>query len=456
MERLFGTDGIRGIPGQPPLHHDGIVRVAWAVAAGTVPGVAFNGSEASGPVLLARDSRRSGPKIARSLSEGFALAGCRAIVDLGILPTPALAYLVAQRRAPLGVMISASHNPPEFNGIKFFSSSGEKLQPEWEEAIERKVKASRLPGPGPRTRCQFKRDPRAVLEYLDFLKSTLPAEADFRGLKIVVDCAHGAACSIAPGFLESLGARAYSLGCSPSGRNINLRVGALETGAMRRKVLKVGADCGFSLDGDADRAIFSDETGHILDGDVLLSMAAAYFKEKNLLRRRAVVLTVMSNMGLVRYLEGEGLEVVRVPVGDRNVSAAMQEGGIELGGESSGHLIFRRFSSSGDGLLSALQVLSILRSSGRPLSFYRKRVRFYPQILKNVPVPKKIPFERLPRFSKALRGLQKGMGGDGRLVVRYSGTEPLLRILVEGPDRKQVEHILHQIIESYQKEAGHA
>lgn len=456
MERLFGTDGIRGIPGQPPLHPDGIRKVAWAVGNGTVPGVAFNGTGGLGPVLLARDSRRSGLAIARSLSEGFALAGCRAIVDLGVLPTPALAYLVAQRQAPLGVMISASHNPPEFNGIKFFSSTGEKLQPQWEEAIERKVKASRLPRPPRKARCQWKRDPNAVLEYLDFLKSTLPADVDFCGLKIAVDCAHGAAYSIGPRLLESLGARVYSLGCRPSGTNINLRVGALDTRAMCRKVLGVGADCGFSLDGDADRTIFADESGQVLDGDILLSLAATYFKEKNLLRRPAVVLTVMSNMGLVRYLQKEGLEVVQVPVGDRNVSAAMQDGGIDLGGESSGHLIFKRFSSSGDGLLSALQVLSILKSCGHPLSFYRKRVKFYPQVLKNIPVSRKIPFQDLPRFRRTLRSLEKEMGGDGRLVVRYSGTEPLLRVLVEGPDRRRVEHTLHQIIESYKKEAGHA
>jgi len=394
-------------------------------------------------VVLGRDTRRSGGRLARLLAQGFAEAGCRTL-DVGIVPTPAVAYLARQSGALFGVVVSASHNPPEFNGIKFFTREGFKAPPAVEEKIERMLK--RRSGSGKRRRGmatgpRLIRDRDAVREYLDFLRSTFPTMLDLRGLRIVVDGANGAAYSIAGGLFRSLGAKVFAIGCSPDGKNINVGCGALETRAMQREVLRRKAHCGISLDGDADRAVFADERGRILDGDALIAMSALHLHEKGLLRGDKVVLTVMSNFGLIRYLEERGIGSVQVPVGDRNVTDAIEEGGCCLGGEASGHIVFRRLAPTGDGLLTALQTLGVLVESGRPMSRFRSLYRSYPQTLRNIRVHERVPLAELEGFERGLRSAQRRLSGRGRVFVRYSGTEPLLRILVEGPDRKEVRRI---------------
>ncbi|MBI4056493.1 MAG: phosphoglucosamine mutase [Elusimicrobia bacterium] len=449
MEQLFGTDGIRGIPGQYPLLPEFISKIGFATV--RLLGNHAHPSLGTPPaVLLGRDSRHSGPWIAKALQRGFVSAGYR-ILDLGMIPTPALAYLTPRRKATFGVMISASHNPPEFNGIKFFSAQGHKLEEQQERMIEGRLSDFSYSLKPSSQRLSGQKDERASADYLDFLKSTFPASLDLKGTKLVIDCANGAASYLGPQLLRDLGAEVFAIGCHPSGHNINLGYGALDLEAMRRVVVARKAACGFSLDGDADRAIFADSRGNILDGDVLIGLSAAHLRRCGLLRHNRVVTTVMANMGLIHYLKQQGIGVVQVPVGDRNVIQAMEREDLSLGGESSGHIVFRRFSCNGDGLLTALQILSILKECGKPIEKLREGLRLYPQVLKNVPVERKIPIEELPHFQTKLRSLQKSLEGKGRILVRYSGTEPLLRILVEGPTWSLVHRVCSEIIKTYNR-----
>ncbi|MBI4677367.1 MAG: phosphoglucosamine mutase [Elusimicrobia bacterium] len=465
-ERLFGTDGVRGIPGQHPLTPEMVRSIARA-AAGLLlkrrPSV--NGG---GPfIVMGRDTRASGPALCRSLARGFSAAGCRTW-DLGVVPTPAVSYLACGLKALCGVTVSASHNPAEFNGIKFFMGDGLKMPEPLEARIERLVTkppacAGKAPGSGrgrrPSVPCAIRKgvggrgeavDGRGLAgRYGEFLRSVFPAHLDLGGMRIVVDCAHGAASAIAPGLLEDLGAEVVRLGCAPDGSNINEGCGALETRAMRRRVLESRAHAGVAFDGDADRAIFCDEKGRIADGDALIALAALRLKRIGILRDDKVVVTVMTNLGLVKFLENEGIASVIVPVGDRNVADAIEEGGLSLGGEASGHLIFRCFAPTGDGIVTALETLAAVRESGRSFSGALPRYRVFPQILRNVPVAKKVPLKRLPAFLKRVRVHEGRMKGFGRVVVRYSGTEPLFRIMVEGPSAAQVRRITADLTKAY-------
>jgi len=453
MGALFGTDGVRGIPGFEPLTVPTVRRLGAVAAAAFLErrGRSGPGEDENAPcIVLGRDTRRSGERLARSLTQGFADAGCRTL-DAGIVPTPAVACLARHYGAVGGVVVSASHNPPEFNGIKFFTGEGFKAPPETEEKIERLLRGG---GPAPgraaaRGLSKLLRAREAVREYLDFLRSTFPTMSDLRGLRLVVDGANGAASAIAGGLFRSLGAEVFEIGCSPDGRNINVGCGALDTRSMRREVLRRRADCGISLDGDADRAVLADERGRLLNGDVLIAMSAVHLHEKGLLRGDKVVLTVMSNFGLIRYLRERGIGSIQVPVGDRNVTDAIEESGCCLGGESSGHIVFRRLAPTGDGLLTALQTLGVLVESGRPMSRFRSLYRSYPQVLRNVRVQERVPLGELGEFERGLRSAQKRLSGRGRVFVRYSGTEPLLRILVEGPDRKEVRRISDDLARAF-------
>ncbi len=445
---LFGTDGVRGIPGRPPLLPATVRALARSAAALLLKAhPARNGS--SPFMLCARDTRRSGPALARALKEGFADAGV-AMVDLGVAPTPAVSYLAPRTGAIGGVVVSASHNPAEFNGIKFFTGDGFKMGPALERRIEREVaeggssaaRRGRLVAPK-------LSGPDLVARYADYLKSTFPASLDLSGMTLAVDCGHGAVSFIAPALLESLGAKVFAIGCSPNGDNINAGSGALEPEAMRREVLRRRADLGISFDGDADRAILADERGGLMDGDALLCLAAVRLQSQGLLRGGKVVVTVMSNFGLLRSLEERGIEPVSVPVGDRNVFEAIEREGLSLGGESSGHIIFRPFAATGDGLLTALQTLAAIRESGRPASQCRRLYHPVPQILKNVPTHRKTPLEKLPGLQRSLAGAARELGRSGRLFVRYSGTEPLLRILIEGPDKNLNHRLAEGLAEAY-------
>ncbi|MBI4424122.1 MAG: phosphoglucosamine mutase [Elusimicrobia bacterium] len=452
MGQLFGTDGVRGIPGQYPLVPDFVRRLAFVSSTLLRERLHARGLNGKPPViLLGRDSRASGVALGRSLVHGFTKAGC-VTVDLGVLPTPALSYLTPRRGAMCGVMISASHNPAEFNGIKFFTSDGFKMPIDVEDEIERRLPMTADPGASASTAAGRLPDDEAVLRYLSFLRSTFPPDRDLAGMRLVVDCANGAAARLAPRLFAGLGAEVFPLGCKPDGSNINRGCGALATEPMRREVVRRRAFCGLSLDGDADRAIFADETGAACDGDVLIGMAAVDLQERGLLKGRAVVLTVMSNFGLIEFLRERGIESVCVPVGDRNVTDTIEKDGLSLGGENSGHIVFRRYSPTGDGLLTALQVLSILARSGRSLSSFRKRYRSYPQLLSNLRVERRVPLERLPRTRAAIRLAQERLKGRGRVLVRYSGTEPLVRILVEGPDRGICKRLSASIADVFQSE----
>ena len=347
-------------------------------------------------------------------------------------------------------MVSASHNPAEFNGIKFFTSDGFKMEPEQEDEIERRIAAVADPRGSAAPVRPGHAD--AAEDYLDFLRSTFPADRDLAGLRLVVDCANGAACEFAPRLLRSLGAEVFALGCRPDGKNINRGCGALATEAMRREVVSRGASCGISLDGDADRALFADERGRLLDGDAIITMAALDLHSRGILRGNAVVLTVMSNFGMIEFLRGRGIRTLSVPVGDRNVTDAIEEDGLSLGGENSGHVVYRRYSPTGDGMLTALQTLAILVRSGKPMSAYRGLYRPYPQILSNVRIEHRVPLEELPRTRAAIRRSEARLKGHGRVFVRYSGTEPLVRVLVEGPEKPVCQSLSKNIIATFQEE----
>lgn len=454
--RRFGTDGVRGIPGRPPLTRSevrSLGRAAARVFLSRRPD-GRSGSNGHAPAaVVGRDTRGSGTWLCRALTEGFADAGCGTI-DAGVIPTPAVSYLTPRRGAVLGAVVSASHNPPEFNGIKFFDASGLKASLEVEEEIEARLRA----GEGGKSRSKKAlpasrlADPRAAEDYLAFLRSTFPATLDLRGLRLVVDGAHGAAADLAPGFFRSLGAEVFAVGCSPDGSNINRGCGALETDLMRREVVRRRAHAGIALDGDADRAILSDEHGRLFDGDALIAMSALSMHEKGMLRKDKVVLTVMSNLGLVRHLEERGIGSVLVPVGDRNVTDALNAGGYALGGENSGHIVFRRLAPTGDGMLTGLQALAVLAEAGGPMSRFRHPYRSYPQVLRNIHVKERVPLEGLPHFHRTLSKVEGELKGRGRVFVRYSGTEPLLRILVEGPEHDEVSRLCGVLEEAYKKE----
>jgi phosphoglucosamine mutase len=462
-ERLFGTDGVRGIPGRHPLTLENVRAIARA-AAGILLNRRRGGNGCQPFVVMGSDTRASGPALGRELVQGFAESGCRT-VDLGVVPTPTVSYLASRLGALAGVTVSASHNPAEFNGIKFFMGSGLKMPESLEAEIEAQVARSASSGSavpsakGGRSRSRdlgsHAQDGRALVgRYVDFLRSVFPAHLDLSGMKVVADCANGAAAAIAPGLLESLGAEVVRIGCSPSGSNINKGCAALETEVMRRAVLKHRAHAGVSFDGDADRAIFCDEKGRIADGDALIALAALRLERLGLLRGDKVVVTVMTNLGLIKFLEDRGIASVTVPVGDRNVADAIEAGGLALGGEASGHIIFRCFAPTGDGIVTALETLAAVREAGVPFSRALPSYKVFPQLLKNVPVRKRVPVRALPGFLRRIKGHEARLKGFGRIVVRYSGTEPLFRIMVEGPSAALVRRVSADLTHVYLHESG--
>jgi phosphoglucosamine mutase len=456
-ERLFGTDGVRGIPGKAPLLPDTIRDIA-ELAARLMLERGISMGNGRGPfIAMGRDTRGSGPAIAKSLVEGFAAAGVRTI-DLGVIPTPGVSYLTPRLGALCGVVISASHNPAEFNGIKFFDAAGFKMDPASEDHIERRLttgwlkKAPKPARPAPAKPVED--GSQYAQRYVDFLRSTFPATLDLSGMRVVVDSANGAASAFAGKLIESLGAEVICLSCDPDGKNINADCGALYPQAMQKMVVKKKADCGVCFDGDADRAIFADEKGGLMDGDAIICLSALRLRKLSLLRSDKVVLTVMSNFGFLRFLAEQGIGVVTVPVGDRNVTEAIEKDGLSLGGESSGHIIFRQFAATGDGMLTALQSLAALRESGKPLSTHRKSFHPYPQVLQNLETAAKPPLESLPGLKGLIASFEKELAGDGRVLVRYSGTEPVLRIMLEGPSQARIKEMARGIADKFLEETG--
>lgn len=435
--RLFGTDGIRGPAGDPPMTPEVALRLGMAVAA-------HFGRR--GSVVIGKDTRLSGYMFETALAAGVCAVGAEVLL-VGPLPTPGIAYITRSMRADAGVVISASHNPFADNGIKLFAADGFKLPDDVEAELERLMEPGAVADRIARGRDIGKaaRIDDAAGRYLTHLKHSFPAPLSLDGLKIVVDCAHGAAYRVAPAVLRELGATVIPIGAAPDGININEGCGAVHPEAMCRAVVEHGADLGIALDGDADRVVFSDARGQLVDGDAILAICALDMHARGALRGAAVVATVMSNMGLERCLAGAGIGVIRTPVGDRYVVEAMVQGTHNLGGEQSGHVVFLDHGTTGDGMLAALQVLATMLRSGRSIADLAAAMTRYPQLLRAIPVATKVPLEQLPELGAAVRRVEAELGRDGRVVVRYSGTESKLRVMLEGPDLGRLEEYAGQL-----------
>lgn len=430
--KLFGTDGVRGVANQPPMTSEVALRLGQAAAR------FFQRTDRRHGIVIGKDTRLSGYMIETALASGICSMGGDVLL-VGPLPTPGVAYITRGMRAAAGVMISASHNPYHDNGIKFFDHNGYKLPDADEVEIERLMtvvgeERERVSGDqiGKAARIDD-----AAGRYITFLKSTVPEGMVFEGMKIVVDCAHGAGYRIAPAVLSELGAHVIAINVSPDGRNINRSCGSMHPEQLGRVVQEQQADCGFALDGDADRIIMCDAHGQIIDGDGLLAICAVDLHARGALHHNTVVATTMSNLGLELALRGKGIQVVRSDVGDRYVIEAMRAHGSNLGGEQSGHIIFVDHSTTGDGTLAALQVLSVMQQKGKSLADLSAIFTPIPQVMMNVRVRIKPPIAGVTPVATLLGNFQKELGDRGRVLIRYSGTEMLARVMVEGenPDR---------------------
>ena len=438
--KLFGTDGIRGRANIEPMTAETALKVAVATAR------QFRRGDHRHLVLIGKDTRLSGYMLEPALAAGFVAMGMD-VVLVGPLPTPAVAMLTRSLRADIGVMISASHNPFEDNGIKLFGPDGYKLSDEIEAAIESSVATDDGEGRAPPDALgRARRLDDAQGRYIEFVKNTLPKGMRLDGLRVVVDCAHGAAYKVAPNVLYELGAEVIPLHVSPDGFNINKQAGAMATEAMQRAVVEHNADIGLALDGDADRLLVSDERGVLLDGDQLMALIATDWHRAGKLTGNGVVATVMSNLGLERYLAGLGLDLIRTAVGDRYVVEQMREGNYNLGGEQSGHIILRDHSTTGDGLIAALQVLAALIEHGGRASAVGRSFEPLPQHLKNARFAKGTHPLGNPRVKDAINAAEEQLKGVGRLLVRPSGTEPVIRVMAEGEDDAMVLNLVSELV----------
>ena len=444
--KLFGTDGIRGTANIEPMTAETALKVAMAAA------TQFQRGDHRHQVVIGKDTRLSGYMIEPALTAGFIAMGLDVIL-LGPLPTPAVAILTRSLRADLGVMISASHNPFQDNGIKLFGPDGYKLSDETEAAIEARIDANGgANGPSLPPAAELGRARRlddALGRYIEVAKNTFPRGLRLDGLKIVVDCANGAAYKTAPAVLWELGAEVVPVGVAPDGLNINRECGATAPELMREAVVVHGADIGIALDGDADRLILADEHGHIIDGDQVMALIARNWCLTDRLQGQGVVATVMSNLGLERYLATLGLGLERVAVGDRYVVEHMREHGFNLGGEQSGHIVMGDFCPTGDGLIAALQVLAVLQATGRRASEMCRVFPTVPQVLRNVRFPRSLDSETVlgaAGVTAAIAGGETRLGDTGRLLIRKSGTEPLIRVMAEGDDAALVQSVVDDIV----------
>jgi phosphoglucosamine mutase len=432
QRKLFGTDGVRGIANVHPM------TAEVALALGRAAAHVFKRRGGRHRIVIGKDTRLSGYMLEMALSSGICSMGVDVLL-VGPLPTPGIAFVTHSMRADAGVVISASHNPFQDNGIKFFSGDGFKLPDDLEAQIEALAEKG-VEGARPTAQEVGKafRIDDAVGRYVVFLKSTFPRDLSLEGLRIVLDCANGAAYRVAPAVFGELGAELVLMGVRPNGENINARCGAVHPEAMARAVVDNRAHLGIALDGDADRVIFADERGRIVDGDAVMAICGLELLARDALRKETVVTTVMSNLGLDLALRRAGGRVVRTQVGDRYVVEEMLRGGYNFGGEQSGHMVFLDNNTTGDGILSALQLLAILRRKACPLSELAALMERVPQVLVNVRVARKVPLGELAEVSAAMRRIEAALGEDGRLLVRYSGTENLVRVMVEGPDEGRI------------------
>lgn len=442
MRQLFGTDGMRGVAGEYPLD----ARTTFAV--GVALGKWVRGHQVASEIAIGMDTRESGPSIAEAVAGGLASQGVAARFA-GLISTPGIAFVTRTGPFSAGVMISASHNPYRDNGIKIFDHSGFKLPDEQEHELERDIFAF-LESTAEAAPQKLTVDEGLDLAYIEHLAATLPA--GLRGMRVVVDAANGAVSYLAPALFERLGAVVDRIGCAPDGRNINLNCGSLHLENLRERVLATGADVGVAFDGDADRALFVSHSGRIIDGDAVMLVTALPLRASG--RLKEVVATVMSNLGLERALERHGIGLVRTPVGDKYVLQEMIRRKAPLGGEQSGHIIFRDYGTTGDGLMTAVRVFDAMRNSGKNLDTLTSELETYPQLLVNVRLKTRRPLEELERANSEIQAAQAEFGASGRILVRFSGTEPLARVMVEGPQIRRVEHFAHRIAEAIRAEIG--
>ena len=439
--RYFGTDGIRGLANRSPMTSEIALKVGMAA------GKIFANGKQRIRVVIGKDTRLSGYMIESALMSGFTSVGCDVFL-LGPMPTPAVAMLTRSLRADLGVMISASHNPYYDNGIKLFDSEGYKLSDEAEAEIERLIDSDveELLAPpdqiGRATRVESAQE-----RYIEFAKRTLARELRLDGLRIVIDCANGAGYRVAPEALWELGGEVIKIGVDPNGRNINHKCGSTAPEALIEKVRELRADIGIALDGDADRVVIVDEKGRLVDGDQIMAVIAETWSKAGRLTGGGLVATAMSNLGLERSPKGLGLTLVRTPVGDRYVVEHMRRYGFNVGGEQSGHIVLSDFTTTGDGLIAALQILAAVVSSGRPVSEVCRRFEPLPQVMKNVRYANGMPLEN-ERVQEAIAEAKSRLGSSGRLVVRPSGTEPVIRVMAEGDDEKLISAVVGDIAEA--------
>ncbi|MBL9037886.1 MAG: phosphoglucosamine mutase [Archangium sp.] len=447
--RLFGTDGVRGVANVFPMTAELAMQLGRALAY-----LIRNGTHRH-RVIIGKDTRLSGYMIEHALASGIMSMGVD-VALVGPMPTPAVANLTTSMRADAGAVISASHNPYEDNGIKFFWRDGFKLPDDTEKKIEALIFEKALDSLRPtadKVGGAVRLDD-ARGRYIVFLKNTFPRELTLEGLTLVVDCAHGAAYRVAPEVLEELGAKVISIGVEPNGKNINDGFGALHPEALQKAVLANKANLGLALDGDADRLIVVDERGKVVDGDAIMAICAGALLQRKALKKKTLVTTVMSNVGLERAVAGWGGKVVRTKVGDRYVVESMRANGYSFGGEQSGHLVFLDHATTGDGTLAALQVLAVMCRAGKPMSELTKVFEAVPQTLLNLQVRERRDLANLPDVQKAIAAVEKKLGREGRVLVRYSGTEPKVRVLVEGPDAKRIKQYAGDIGDALREALG--
>ncbi|MFA4901490.1 MAG: phosphoglucosamine mutase [Desulfobaccales bacterium] len=438
--KLFGTDGVRGVANVYPMTAEVALQLGRALA------YVIKYGPGRHRIVVGKDTRISGYLLEYAIVAGICSMGVDVLL-LGPFPTPGIAHITSSMRADAGVVISASHNPYQDNGIKFFSGSGFKLPDELEARIETLMTQPELDGASPTATevGQAFRIDDARGRYISFLKSTFPKELEMDGLKIVVDCAHGATYRIAPEIFTELGAEVIPMGVRPNGRNINRKCGATSPEGMAVLVKRQGADLGLAFDGDGDRVIMVDHRGEIVDGDHILGICALDMLERERLRRKTVVGTVMSNLGLELALKAKGIRLLRTDVGDRYVVEAMLKGGYVLGGEQSGHVIFLNHTTTGDGILTALRLLAVMLRQNKPLAELTRVVQKCPQILINIMVKEKKDLKTVPQARQAIQEAEKRLGATGRLLVRYSGTEPKLRIMAEGENDSLIQQVAQDL-----------
>ena len=446
---LFGTDGIRGVANEHPMTPEIALALGRAITF-----VAGRGKNHAPRVLVGKDTRLSGYMIETAIASGVTSMGGRVLL-CGPVPTPAVAHLTVSMRADAGIVISASHNSYADNGIKVFAADGFKLPDAAEAEIEQLVEEPERLGErhtGPDVgRAEKLEDARG--RYIAYVKNTFPRDLTLDGIRVVVDAAHGAAYRVAPLVFSELGAKVWAVGVHPNGININRDAGALHPEKARAEVVKRKAHIGIALDGDADRLVVIDDEGQVVDGDAVMAMCATRMKREGELRGDTVVATVMSNLGLERALEAQSIRLIRTPVGDRHVVEAMRKGRFNLGGEQSGHLIFLDHGSTGDGLIGALQVLALMIRTERPLSeLAREALERVPQVTESISVLSRRPLEEMATLKEASERVRAALGEDGRVLVRWSGTEPKLRLMVEGPDENRIREWARELAEAAQKD----